>query len=75
MPEELTTKQAAEILGVTPRRVRVLIRSGRLPAEKHGRDWAIKLADLELVKVRKPGRPKLPVYKDTKTTAILIKKR
>jgi len=75
MPEELTTKQAAEILGVTPRRVRMLIRNGRLPAEKHGRDWAIKPGDLEFVKVRKPGRPKLPVYKDRETTAIFIKKR
>lgn len=75
MPDDLTTKQAAKTLNITPRRVRALINTGRLPAEKHGRDWAIKPEDLELVKVRKPGRPRLPVYKDRETTAILIKKR
>ena len=54
----LTAKQAAEILGVHHSRVRVLIREGRLPAQKIGRDWIIMEPDLELVKVRKPGRPK-----------------
>ena len=58
MPDDFTTKQTAKILGITPRRVRALINAGRLPAEKHGRDWVIKPKDLELVKVRKPGRPK-----------------
>jgi len=58
MPDDLTTTEAATILNITPRRVRALIKAGRLPAEKHGRDWAIKSEDLELVKVRKPGRPK-----------------
>jgi excisionase family DNA binding protein len=57
MPEELTTKQVAQLLGVSTRRVLQLIHAGRLPAEKHGRDWAIRASDLELVKVRKPGRP------------------
>ena len=54
----LTAKQAAEILGVHHSRVRVLIREGRLPARKIGRDWIIIESDLEFVKVRKPGRPK-----------------
>jgi excisionase family DNA binding protein len=54
----LTAKQAAEILGVHHSRVRVLIREGRLPAQKVGRDWVIMEPDLELVKDRKPGRPK-----------------
>ena len=54
----LTAKQAAEILGVHHSRVRVLIREGRLPAQKVGRDWVIMEPDLELVRVRKPGRPK-----------------
>ena len=80
MPDDLTTKQAAKILNVTPRRVRALINAGRLPAEKHGRDWAIKPKDLELVKVRKPGRPRtilgeLPELSDAETTAVFIKKR
>lgn len=80
MPEELTTNQAAEILGVTPRRVLQLIASGRLPAEKHGRDWAIKATDLELVRVRRPARPRsperilkeLPVINDYGTVVIMI---
>ena len=54
----LTAKQAAQILGVDSSRVRVLIREGRLPAQKIGRDWIILKPDLELVKNRKPGRPK-----------------
>ena len=54
----LTAKQAAQILGVDSSRVRVLIREGRLPAQKVGRDWVILEPDLELVKDRKPGRPK-----------------
>ena len=54
----LTAKQAAQILGVDSSRVRVLIRKGRLPAQKVGRDWVILEPDLELVKDRKPGRPK-----------------
>ena len=54
----LTAKQAAQILGVDSSRVRVLIREGRLPAQKVGRDWVILEPDLELVKDRKPGRPR-----------------
>ena len=54
----LTTAQAAARLGVTPWRVYALIRSGRLPAVKWGRDWMIDEKALDLVKVRKPGRPK-----------------
>jgi excisionase family DNA binding protein len=54
----LTTQESAERLGVTVRRVQAMIRDGRLPAEKMGRDWFIKEEDLELVADRKPGRPK-----------------
>jgi excisionase family DNA binding protein len=54
----LTTKQAAEKLGITPRRVQALIEAGRLPASKFGRDYMIKEADLKLVEDRKVGRPK-----------------
>lgn len=82
MPEELTTKQAAKILGVSVRRVLQLIYDRRLPAEKHGRDWAIKAGDLELVKERKPGRPqkgaKVQVDSEldpTKTTAYFFQRR
>jgi excisionase family DNA binding protein len=52
-----TTNQAATELGVTPVRVRALIRDGRLLAEKFGRDYLIKEVDLDSVRHRKPGRP------------------
>lgn len=45
----LTTKQAAERLGITPRRVQALVTAGRLPAQKIGRDYLIKEDDLKLV--------------------------
>lgn len=56
--KELTVKEAAEILDVTPHRVRQFIRSGELPAREQG-VYLIKRSDLRLVKNRaKPGRPK-----------------
>ena len=57
----LTTNQAATILQVSRSRILKLIEAGRLPAEKFGRDWLIRPEDLELVKVRRPGRPPRPV--------------
>jgi excisionase family DNA binding protein len=54
----LNTKQAATILCINDSRVRQLILSGRLPAQKIGRDWIIKENDLKKVANRKPGRPK-----------------
>lgn len=54
----ITTEQAAERLGVTPSRVRVLIRNGRLPAHRFGRAHVIDEADLRFVAERKPGRPR-----------------
>lgn len=53
----LSTKEAAERLGVDVSRVRRLILDERLPAEKMGRDWFIKEEDLALLADRKPGRP------------------
>ena len=58
MKNILTTKQVAERLGITPRRVQALVTVGRLPAQKFGRDYMIKESDLKLVEVRKVGRPK-----------------
>lgn len=54
----LTTKQVAEELGITAKRVLQLIWEERLPAQKAGRDYFINSADLKLVKNRKPGRPR-----------------
>lgn len=53
----LTTPEAAARLGVTVTRVQQMIAAGRLPAQKMGRDYFIKEADLQLVANRKPGRP------------------
>lgn len=54
----LTTKEAAEKLSVTVRRVQAMIKDGRLEAEKLGRDYVVKESALEAVKERKTGRPK-----------------
>jgi len=54
----VNSTQAAKALGVSPRRVLAIIKSGRLPAVKVGRDWIILKSDLKLVSSRKPGRPK-----------------
>lgn len=53
----LTTNEVAARLGVTIKRVQAMIRDGRLPAEKMGRDYFIKEDDIKLVENRKPGRP------------------
>ena len=43
----ITTAQAAIILEVSRSRILKLIEAKRLPAEKLGRDWLIRLEDLE----------------------------
>ena len=53
----ISAKEASKKLGIDDSRVRVLIRDGRLPAQKIGRTWVIDPKDLKLVKDRKPGRP------------------
>lgn len=58
----MTVTEVAEHLGVTADRVRKLVKAGRLPAQKRGRDWAISALDLPLVEDRTPGRPKGPGY-------------
>jgi excisionase family DNA binding protein len=54
----LTTRQAANELGVTPARIIALITAGRLKAEKIGMQWLVQRADLAAVRHRKPGRPR-----------------
>lgn len=58
MSRKLTTKEAAQRLGISDARVRQLVLSGKLPAQKFGRDLQIDEKDLEKVKERKAGRPK-----------------
>jgi excisionase family DNA binding protein len=53
-----TTKQAAEKLGVSERRVRALITEGKLKAHQLGREYAIEESAIEDVKTYgKAGRP------------------
>ena len=58
MNDLISTKVAAEKLGLSIRRVQALITDGRLPAQKIGNSFVIQEKDLELVQVRKAGRPK-----------------
>jgi excisionase family DNA binding protein len=59
----LTTKQAADRIGISERRVQFLVRAQnptkRLPAIKVGRDWMIDENELEqfMLKPRNTGRP------------------
>ena len=50
----VTTKEDAQILGVTPVRVRQLIKEQRLAAEKHGRDHLLQ--DREVERFKRHGR-------------------
>jgi excisionase family DNA binding protein len=56
--ELIGTALAAQRLKVSQDRVRALIKAGRLPAKKLGRDYFIDPKDLVLVRNRKPGRPR-----------------
>ena len=58
MENKVTVKEAAAILGVSPRRVHALIEDGRIPVERFGNVFAINESDLALVSDRKAGRPK-----------------
>ena len=62
MESLLTTRQAATFLSISMVGVYASIRRGRLPAHKFGRDWLIKLADLEAYQANrhKTGRPRKP---------------
>jgi len=54
----LTTKDAAEKLGVSVRRVRALITEGKLKAHQLGREYAIEESALNSVQTYgKSGRP------------------
>ena len=44
---KITVTAAAALLGVTPQRVRALIKAGILEAEKWGRDWQISAESVE----------------------------
>jgi excisionase family DNA binding protein len=54
----ISSAEAAVRLGVHITRVQVLIREGRLPAQKIGRTYVVDEDDLKLVENRQPGRPR-----------------
>ncbi len=55
----INTREAAEILRVTPIRVRQMIREGKIEAGQIGRDYVIEKQTLDSVKTYgKAGRPK-----------------
>lgn len=58
MKDLISSKEAAEKLGISLRRVQALITSGRLPAQKIGNSYVVDEKNLELVKERTPGRPR-----------------
>ena len=57
--DALTTQEAAALLGVSTARIRQMIGTGVLAAQKHGRDHLIARADVEAARGRRttPGRP------------------
>ena len=57
MGEEITTTAAAELLGVTPRRVRQYIEGGRLKARKIGRDYLVDAGSVAAFRPRPIGNP------------------
>ncbi len=58
MIDLIGTKEAAEKLGVSLRRVQQLIELGTLPVQRIGRDYLIQEKDLSKVTIHgKPGRP------------------
>lgn len=57
MGDFITTKEAADSLGVTRQRVLQLIQDGRLKAEKFGKVYMIRPADLLKIEAKPMGRP------------------
>ena len=53
----MTTKQAAEALGVSPITIRRAIANKTLRAVKHGRDWHITPAAVEAYRAGSLGKP------------------
>lgn len=56
----LSVSQSAQQLGVSPARVRALIKAGLLPAHKNGREWVLREEDVlqRLAERPRSGRPR-----------------
>ncbi len=57
MQDVFSAEDAAAALGITPGRVRTLMRDGRLPASRFAGCWMVLRANLALVQHRPPSRP------------------
>lgn len=55
--KNITTNEAASVLGVTRQRVLQLIQDGRLKAEKFGNVYMIRRGDLDHIEPLPMGRP------------------
>lgn len=55
----LNTQGVADLMGVTRQMVLKMIKSGKLPAEKFGREWMLQRRDVECLPARQRGRPAL----------------
>lgn len=60
MAESLSTKEAAERLGVTPQHLRRLIESGQLPAGRVGRQYVVDAASLEALRAAREAVAQIP---------------
>lgn len=60
MEQTYTTTEAAEILGLTPARIRQLILAQVILAEKRGRDLLIPKSQVEKAKSRKTNPGPIP---------------
>lgn len=54
-PDILTLKQAAEYLQMSPPQLRRLLKAGRIPGHKIGRDWRFLTAELSAWIKGRPG--------------------
>jgi excisionase family DNA binding protein len=70
--EIVDTTEAGQRLGVSRRRVIAMIKAGRLPARKLGRDYIIRARDLQLPHIckRAPGYPKGRPRRPTKAEQV-----
>jgi excisionase family DNA binding protein len=65
----ITTTEAAERLGISSARIRQLVASGKLPAQKFGPVNMVKEADLDLIRNRpSAGRPPKPTDSPKRAT-------
>jgi excisionase family DNA binding protein len=58
LTNRLTTKEAAQILGISDRRVRQMILNGQLSAKSFGHVLTLSRSDVEMLRARKVGRSK-----------------